>query len=480
MARSSYHTLARYDDGSRVCRARCTSDIRQSQRESLCLTRLRQKCFKTLKNRKTFINEFNTVASDCFDWVDGPQSGNSGCSFGSQDCLDGWNNPSYGFVFRSGAISPSCSVNSESQSSYSESNDYQEESSFDPVEKFLDHVSIERKNLAKSRRLKLQERKRYQMESYGSTQVAVQYCEVRQSIVESQHTPGAVDKKVGEEWKALANAMRSQDSQLALEAIEFVRQLIVHRLISPETVWFVLRDGLIFTIGAILSDINPNLSQAIELLDTIVRLEERAIPFLVELLSNTNILGAFRNIYSMGSHLDADAITELYFYCFQSMASQLQRGKVLEPYIPPVLKIGDRLDAQRVLDSYSPESTLRRLLDSNFIEPLLTRLRTLFDITSQDIMCKSINILSLSFQLIYKEANSPTRNLEWLHAQMSPYRQRLFEELLTLLVTSEEMKECRDIMSPFVRDFRILSENVGGLLPKTPATNVTTTSSQGW
>lgn len=434
MAACSYQVIARYDDCSFGCRARCTDDIRRRQREALCKSRFRMKTLQMLQNRKSLTQYIGAdyhhdgyQDTTTFDIVDYPSYNLNNHALPEDSWGLGWGSSS-----RSDAPSPTLSCHSDvsvhSFCSVDCQNDIYEAILKEPT------MQIDRRNKnLKSRKQQLKLRKLSHLNHYDLNRTRQDFETLKMYSLRNQD-PQITNNLVRSGWKVLANAIQAPDSDLSHECLKLVVHLVSNRSIEIETVLYILQQGLIFSLRDSMSGYSNHQVYVVELLIKIMKTEPRSIPYIVELMSNTQVLRAIEDSFCMGTKEEAQIAFELYEYLFETLLSQLVNGCKQNPIIPQIVLQTGITD--KILESYSPMMSLKRIVNPGLIEPVVTRYFSQVNLHEEKSLGTAIRLLANCLKFTYLQNISPLRDTSWVSEVLFQFNQQNFEQSLVRLVES--------------------------------------------
>lgn len=168
-------------------------------------------------------------------------------------------------------------------------------------------------------------------------------------------------------WQILLTAI--QDPNTGIEAINSLKTICNRNLLTPEALVNLLQHGLNYNLCNAVYALTDGATLVCDLLLTFVSTEPAIIPYLVEVMTNSNLAHELIERIIVGSDSDTHAVIDLYQKLTATILSY--RDNPPQPLIPQVLMTTGV--SQHTLDSYKPISTLQKFLTPHLLKNLTSR-----------------------------------------------------------------------------------------------------------
>lgn len=412
MAHSSYQTLARYDDCAYRIHARSMNDIRQRAREALNSFRSQARQMQHCKIRRLHI------ASDEYEGEEEQAdfySGNDGAwpSVG-YDQVDHQNtNPSSAIVSTSGwaydewtcqphpsnAPSPSLSNDSDYCSNSVRSCD---------SPGLRKPPTIQRAMRPRTRREILCNRKRINNAHYNPELIKSEFQVLKIFILSHLDDSEQLRWNIRARWQVISNAVDSSDEQLSLEALLLLIQLIKDHAINTSDLLFIMQQGIYITLKNSLMRMGKQQLVAVELIYHIVNTDNRSAPYMIELMTSSQIFGALDELICTGTDEESQLVTELYVHLFHISKRYLSDAK-FQPILPETLT-GPNI---KMSDHYNSIRSFQRLVRPEFMELLFNRFLMQLGTVEEPTVKLAMSLVSDCLEFSYAYSLSNNSDINW-------------------------------------------------------------------
>lgn len=171
---------------------------------------------------------------------------------------------------------------------------------------------------------------------------------------------------VKDQWKVLLDAVSSVDRDIVKKAVDTLLNLVENNLILPETVLNLLQHGLVLGLRNTVWKSDIVFEHSLRLLLEISRSMPESLPYLSELMTNSQLYSDMVDKMMMAEPNIIQIIVEFVFHMNEIPMSQLLGTTTTpKPLIPEIL-LQTGLSKQTA-ENYNPISTLMRLLCPQFI-----------------------------------------------------------------------------------------------------------------
>lgn len=428
MSNSSYQTLARYDDCSYRKRLRGLVDIRQHHRDILFSTRVGKRHTKHLINRRV-IGFCDEEQEDCYSHDSGP---GSTADYDEHDYVSTGDSEQYESnpwtentdicpwtqlppsTPRSESSSPSTlSVNSSEYPSIHSDIFRLPTPQSTPSPK---PMMIKSRINPVSRKQLLQSRKQITASHYDLDAVRQDFHDFQINIQRLENNLRTICDYVRAYVQVIVNAISCPSEDISESAIALVGLMIQRRMLDIQTIYFILQQGVMLSIRQSLLRHNANqLTIVVHLIENIIYLEPRAVPYLTELMYGVQIFTLIDDTLCYGTRAEIEAAFKLYIILFQNIRVQLENGS--QPVLPDE-------HTQRDTQSYNSISTLRRILRPRLLEIYSNNYLKQADYVEPELLRNTMHIIICALCLDYTQLSKPQRDIQ-LH-------QTIVETLLKL------------------------------------------------
>lgn len=422
MATSSYQILARYE-GTYKSRVRCTSDIRQREREALSTSRVETKLLQMLKKRNLQIasedddsiyDEDHYQGYDVVDYCTPSDSFTTSCWYS-----DGWScHPP------SDAPSPALS----------------NESDYCSTTTSLECASQSRRLAQpKSRKENLLNRKRVQRACYNLDSIRREYQSLKMYISQNCDQPEVVSFIVCGRWTTLADAIDNNDENLSKDGLNFLSNIISHNLVKMTDILFILQQGLLLSLKNTVSRLGSQQADVIALISTIVRADPNATPYMIELMSDSQIMNLFDELLSTGTEQEAQTVAELYTILFQ-LLNNLNSSATFTPTVP--CTISESTSLGKIADLYSPMKSFKRIVRPGLIDHLISRFFNQVGIVREDLIRLVVALTANCLSLTYAQLLSAAHDNQWADSVMKVFYQSQLDQMIARSLNGNAIKSC--------------------------------------
>lgn len=433
MAMCSYQTLARYD-----ChyRARDLDDIRTKQRFTINRTRFHRKGINMLQNRRSLI-EYLAQYNDEDEDVQSVQDQNLVGVTGTCDQSD-WDVSPQSQITDWSAPSPAWS--STTTSSCHTNENYVRVGDID-VPKFMLEIPTSASRTTSSTANHQVRQSTYKQT--GSSLVTKHFCDQSKISSEYQLLKGmlcqhnndsiAISKLVKSSWQVLLNALQSHDDEIVNDSMGLLSTLANKDLIEPSSILHMLQHGLVFSLRD--SHFRIGYAKVIELLLSLVRSAPASIPYLIELMSNSKILGEFEESISISTIDNVRKIVEFYYHITETMIAQLYQenaSQKYQPLIPEILLITGV--SKQTLESYSPLSTMMKCFTPKLIENTIVKCSARTSQKEEDMVNMALVLLANALKVVHINTAS-NEHTDWIVSILCAFRDSNLEKRLGVLCT---------------------------------------------
>jgi hypothetical protein len=412
-------------------------DIRQQLREDIFSSRSETRSAQLLKNRRLhdiqahdYENEDSYHQAYAFDEPDYYPSNNENLNdyhfdwYGSVGWDDSAQTPP------SNAPSPSLSHDSD----YCSSN-----SSFVPDQCDNFKRSTTRLNSAKSRKHSLALRKRVQKASYNQDTIRFEYHTLKQHIISRSADQDAVGFLICSSWNVMGRAVNNLDEQLSRDALNFLTQLIVNRLVRITDVLFILQQGLILTLKDTISRLGSQQADVVTLLIGIIFTEPQAASYIVELLIDTDIVSILEDFIEFGTDGEALLATRFYYFLFDIQIELMYKGNN-NPVVPDTLTRTTK--PTELAKTYCPALSLKRVMRPSLISSIIRRyFKPAGNVVEESFKMASV-ITANCLRLVHFNSTSTTKDSDWIFSVVSQFESSQFDKILSRLVQTLANGRC--------------------------------------
>lgn len=452
MAISTHSTLASYDeDSTSKIRVRSLDDIRLKERETLHKSRQLTKVINMLRNRPTLAESLLSNTDDDYDASTSSFIFNE--PFGQSDfnsSPDADQNSDYDY--ENWLAEPSTDlVDSAPKSHWSPSSSSRSTNNPLTIETntvppfFFETPETSRSGSPGGRtsRGTPPPSQRQQLYKTGRTlhtrtnfycdhaAARKQFNEIKDSLLSSQGNADRVSSLIQVHWLVLLNALKSNNDSLVSEALLLLKSLASENLIQPNAVLHMLQHGLIFAAREFMAKSNNGFMYTIHLFLLIARTTPSSIPYMVDLMSSSDLFTDIEDRMVIGRVDELQVIMEFYYHITEATFSRLYvdtQNNQHQMLIPHILLITGV--SEQTLQSYSPVSTLNKCISTNLIRNTANRILNRMLQKEDALISKALLVLANIMKLIhYRTAteNCSETDSTWLARLLAVLRDAKIE-----------------------------------------------------
>lgn len=219
----------------------------------------------------------------------------------------------------------------------------------------------------------------------------------------------AIKNIVYSQWRIFDAAIRTLDDELFSNCLQFLTNLVTQQVINGEEIVNLLQQGLVFALKDSIS-IHSATSTVMRFFLNIMRTQPRTIPYMVQLMSNLQLLQDLDELLNYGTSAGTELVFEFHEYLIGALFAQLNCPQQYQPIIPEIVLRTET--ANTIRQTYSALNTLKLLVRPELIVSIIRKYITQLNSCDQHQIPRAVELLVKCLTFSYVQHMAPTRDLE--------------------------------------------------------------------